>query len=214
MQITILTLFPQILKNFLDSSITGKAQKKGLVEFAYIDIRKFAKDRYKSVDNKPYGGGIGMLMRVDILYEAIQSAKNQFSTKNPYIVLTDPRGKIFSQDIARDYSRLKHLILICGHYEGVDERINKFIHAKISLGKFILTGGEIPVLAIADAVTRLVPGVLPEQATTDESFSQGTELEYPQYTYPPEFQGLKVPEVLLSGNHKKIKEWKDKMKNG
>lgn len=210
MTVTILTLFPELFSPVLSSSILGRAQNKKLLEIRLINIRDFATDKHQSVDDRPYGGGAGMLLRVDILYNAIQAARIRKYGKSEKIILTDPAGKIFNQAAACRYSHLAHLIIIAGHYEGFDARINNFVDEKISIGKYVLTGGEIPAMAIVDAVARLTPRVLAKtQAITDESFTKPGQKEYPQYTRPEVFKGLKVPPVLLSGNHKEIEKWKE-----
>lgn len=221
MLITILTLFPEIFPPVFNSSITGRAQKKRLVTIRYINIRDFATDKRKSVDDRPYGGGPGMIMRVDVLDRAITNAKIQPKADQPQaekiknekskqkIVLLDPKGKIFNQSIARRYSKLEHLMLVCGHYEGVDARISGYIDEAVSLGRYIVTGGEIPAMMVADSVIRLINGVLAKrEAVRDESFSLKDNLEPPQYTRPPVYKNEKVPSVLLSGNHTAILAWK------
>ena len=206
MVISILTLFPEVLHPILNASITGRAQKKEKVVIRLIDIRKFSADKHKTVDDKPFGGGVGMLLKINVLYKALQSTR---TGKNEKIILLDPTGNIFSQKKARELTSIDHLILICGHYEGVDARINYFIDEKISIGKYILTGGEIPSLVITDAITRLIPGVLKNtQAVLEESYSLKKTIEPPQYTRPADFMGYKVPGVLLSGDPKKIEKWK------
>ena len=208
MKISVITLFPDMISSFIKESIIKRAVDKGLVEIELINLRDFAKDKYKSVDDKPYGGGAGMILRVDILKDAIT-----FVTKNKKdktrIILTSAKGKTYSQKKANDYSKLDHLVIIAGHYEGTDERILNYVDEEISIGDFILTGGEVVSAAIIDSIVRLIPEVLKkEDATKEESFSNEYPLEYPQYTKPAEFEGNKVPEVLLSGDHKKIKEWR------
>lgn len=208
MKISVITLFPDMISSFIKESIIKRAIDKGLVDIKLINLRDFAKDKYKSVDDKPYGGGVGMILRVDVLKDAID-----FATKNKVgktkIILTSAKGKTYSQKKARDYSKLEHLVIIAGHYEGTDERVLNYIDEEISIGDFILTGGEIVASAIIDSIVRLIPEVLKkEEATQEESFSKEYPLEYPQYTKPAEFEGNKVPEVLQSGDHKKIKEWK------
>lgn len=189
-------------------SIINRAKEKGLVEINFVDIRDFGIGRHKTVDDKPYGGGIGMILKVDVLHKALeQTLDKRLSKKEQKVVLLSATGETYNQKIARDFSTLSHLIVICGHYEGVDERIQKFVDQEISIGNFVLTGGEIPAMAIVDSVTRLLKNVLKKGATESESFS-GSLLEYPQYTRPESFGKLKVPKVLLSGNHKKIAEWK------
>lgn len=218
MKIDILTLFPEMFIGPFDHSIIKRASDKGLVEIAIYNLRDWATDKHRSVDDKPYGGGKGMMLRVDVIDRAIQKIKNQ---KSKTILLT-PQGKIFNQRIARKLAKEKNIILICGHYEGFDERVRSLADEEISIGKYILTGGELPAMVITDTIARLIPGVLPEGVTNEETFSmrqatndkqQGKEIEYPQYTFPREYKGMKVPEVLLSGNHAQIKKWKiDKTK--
>ncbi len=208
MKITILTLFPQMLKGPFDFSIIKRAIEDCKIQINLVDIREFGEGKHKVVDDKPYGGGIGMVLKVDVLEKAIRSALDQKLNKDEQkVTLTSASGKTYNQKKAQEYSNLKHLIIICGHYEGVDERVMEFVDEEISIGDFILTGGEIPAMLITDSVARLVTGVLKEGATRLESFSDET-LEHPQYTRPENFKGLKVPEVLLSGNHGKIEEWK------
>ncbi|KKS98398.1 MAG: tRNA (guanine-N(1)-)-methyltransferase, tRNA (guanine37-N1)-methyltransferase [Candidatus Gottesmanbacteria bacterium GW2011_GWA2_43_14] len=213
MLITILTLFPEILKPYLSSSIIGKAQKKEQVAVKLVNIRDYAKDSHKTVDNRPYGGGAGMLLRVDIVHKAIidnrLSQSGGKASPNEKIILTDPAGKIYNQAKARRFSRLDHLMIVAGHYEGIDERIKSFTDETVSIGRFILTGGELPSLAIADSVIRLIPGVLKKaEAVRDESYSKKGLTESPQFTRPREYLGLKVPEVLTRGNHSELDDWK------
>ena len=208
MKISIITLFPNMISGFIKESIIKRAIDKKLVEIELINLRDFAQDKYKSVDDKPYGGGAGMILRVDVLKDAISFALRNKQNKTK-IILTSAKGKTYSQKKAIEYSKLKHLILVAGHYEGHDERIVNYIDEEISLGDFILTGGEIVAASIIDSVVRLIPEVLKKsEAIIEESFSKTYPLEYPQYTKPFEFDGKKVPQILLSGNHKKIKEWR------
>ncbi len=245
MQISILTLFPQMIASFFNESIIKKAQERGLVKINLINLRDFAYDRRGSVDDRVYGGGKGMIIRVDVIKKAleklkIKSQKLKITIKNSKfkekIILTSPRGKTFKQKTAREYAKLDRLVIICGHYEGIDERVKNFINEEISLGDFVMTGGEIAAMAIADAVVRLIPGVLEKEVVKEESFSEyeidylisilgenrilkklkkkGVKkiklLEYPQYTRPENFKGLRVPKILLSGNHKEIQKWRIK----
>ena len=208
MKISIITLFPKMISGFFEESIVKRAMTKKLVEIEIINLRDFAIDDYGTVDDRPYGGGVGMILRVDVIHKAISKIKNRKSK----IVLTSPKGKVFDQKKAQEYSKLDHLIIISGHYEDVDARVQDFVDEEISMGDFILTGGEIPASAIVDSVVRLIPGVLKkEQATISESFNINGKkiLEYPQYTRPEEFKGLKVPKVLMSGDHKKIEKWRE-----
>lgn len=203
MKIDILTLFPEMFVP-LKTSIIGRATKAGLLEINVIDIRDFSKDKHKKCDDAPFGGGAGMVMTPEPIFDAIQSVK----TNNSFVILTSPRGQTFNQKMCVELSSKDHLIFVCGHYEGVDERIVELcVDKEISIGDFVLTGGEIPAMAMVDAISRYVPEVLNASSLSEESFSSGL-LEYPQYTRPAEFKGLKVPEVLLSGNHKKIAKWR------
>lgn len=208
MTISILTLFPEMFSGPLDYSIVKRAKEKGIMTINFVNIRDFSTDTYKSVDDHPYGGGVGMILRVDVIDRALRALRGKK-------VLLDPRGDTFTQKKAREYAKLDHLILICGHYEGVDERIKTLVDESISIGDYVLTGGELPAMVITDSVVRLLPGVLKEGVTQSESFSpslithhSSLPLEYPQYTRPEEYQGMRVPDVLLSGNHKKIEEWR------
>lgn len=212
MKITILTLFPEMFSGPFDHSIVNRAKEKGLIELNFVNIRNFGIGNHNMVDDRPFGGGTGMVLRVDVIDKAIQAVRDSSLGKDEeQCVLLDARGETYSQKIAKNFSALKHLILLCGHYEGVDERIRSLVDATVSIGDFILTGGEIPAMLIVDSVSRLVAGVLKEDATTFESFSthEGQALlEYPQYTQPREYNGMSVPDVLVGGNHKKIEEWK------
>ena len=201
MRIDILTLFPELFPGPLGGSIVGRAVKQDLVEINAVNIRNFAKDARQTVDERPYGGGPGMLMVPDVLTEAIESVRKPGSL----VVLTSPRGEVFNQKIATEFSRLDHLVLVAGHYEGVDQRvIDLAIDREISLGDFVMSSGNIAAMAIADAVIRLMPGVLgDDESSVEESHSMGL-LEYPQYTRPAEFRGHRVPEVLMSGDHGRI----------
>ena len=196
-----------MISGFFEESIVNRAIEKKLAEIEIINLRDFAVDDYGTVDDRPYGGGAGMVLRVDVIYKALQKIKTQSSK----VVITSPKGKQFDQKKSQEYSKLNHLIIIAGHYEDVDARVLDFVDEEISMGDFILTGGEIPASAIVDSVVRLIPGVLKkDQATKNESFNiDGKKiLEYPQYTRPEEFMGKKVPEILLKGDHKKIEKWR------
>ncbi|KKQ23714.1 MAG: tRNA (guanine-N(1)-)-methyltransferase [Candidatus Roizmanbacteria bacterium GW2011_GWC2_37_13] len=213
MKISIITLFPKMISGFFEESIIKRAVEKKLVEIKVVNLRDFAIDDYGTVDDRPYGGGVGMVIRVDVVYKAIQNLKSKIS--NPKvktkILLTSPRGRLFNQRKAEEYSKIDQLIIIAGHYEGVDERVNEFIDEEVSIGDYVLTGGEIPAAAIVDSVVRLLPGVLKkDEAIKQESFNiKGKKLlEYPQYTRPEEFKGIKVPKVLMGGNHKEIEKWR------
>ncbi len=207
MKITILTLFPEMLAGPFDHSIIKRAREDGKLTIEYVHIRDFGIGTHKMADDKPYGGGVGMVLRADVVIPAIQKSKCS-SACNEKIFLMDAGGEKFTQKIAQDLSILDHLILICGHYEGVDERVVEYIDGKISIGDYILTGGELPAMVITDAVCRLIPGILgKDDSSKEESFSEGL-LEYPHYTRPEIFDEKKVPEILLSGNHSKINEWR------
>lgn len=212
MKITILTLFPEMFSGPLSLSILKHAQEKQIVQIVIRDIREFGIGRHKQVDDTPYGGGIGMVMRVDVLHAAIMSVRENLLPGEQKIILMSAKGTTFTQTKAKSFTKLRHLIIICGHYEGVDERIATFIDEEISVGDFVLTGGEIPAMLITDCVTRLLPNVLKEGVTDHESFSlgEGDEryLEYPQFTNPRSYEGHDVPDILLSGDHKKIAAWR------
>lgn len=206
MKISILTLFPEMFAGPFDYSIINNAKKKKKVEIEFVNIRDFGIGKHKVVDDKPYGGGHGMILRVDVLDASISKTKgsNKIGQK---VILLSPHGKTFNQKKAIEFSKLEHLILVCGHYEGIDERAKKFIDEELSIGDFIVTGGEIPAMLVTDSVVRLIGDVLKEGVTDSESFS--SLLEYPQYTKPNTYKNLSVPPILLTGNHKKIKEWRD-----
>jgi tRNA (guanine37-N1)-methyltransferase len=210
MKIIIATLFPEMFVGPFDHSIIKRAQEKGSVSIDFVQIRDFALDNHKSVDDRPFGGGQGMVMKVDVVDRALQHCREMCMKANltPYTILLDPRGTPFVQATAKDLASKDCLVLLCGHYEGVDERIRSLVDTTISIGDYVVTGGELPAMMISDAVVRLLPQVLkPELATQDESFTTNL-LEYPQYTRPPEYKGMKVPPILLSGNHKDIQKWK------
>lgn len=207
MKISVITLFPEMFTSPFNESIIKRAIEKKLIELEFIDIRDFGVGKHKLVDDTPYGGGKGMVLRVDVLHKAIEKVKiKKYSQSQQKVVLLTAHGKTFNQKRAKSFSKLKHLILVCGHYEGFDERIKKYIDQEISIGDFVLTGGEIPAMLIIDSVARLVKGVLSKGSSENESFS--LLLEYPQYTKPQEYNGAKVPEILLLGNHPKINEWR------
>jgi tRNA (guanine37-N1)-methyltransferase len=205
MKISVITLFPQMFKSPFDSSIIKRAIEDKLIELDFVNLRDFGIGKHQLVDDTPYGGGKGMLLRVDVLHNAILKTKNA-KYKNEKVFLLSAHGKTFDQTLARNLATLDHLILICGHYEGFDERVKKYIDGEISVGDFVLTGGEIPAMLIIDSVSRLVNGVLADGSAEKESFSPF--LEHPQYTKPQEYEGQKVPDVLLSGNHPKIDEYR------
>lgn len=203
MKIDILTLFPESFAPFKES-IISRAQKSGIIEINVLNIRDFTKDKHKKCDDTPFGGGAGMLMSVQPVYDAVKSVL----TDKSKVIYPSPSGRVFNSQVSRELAQNEHLIFICGHYEGIDQRLIELFDAdEISIGDYVLTGGEIPTMAIVDSLLRFVPGVLKEASLDEESFSNGL-LEYPQYTRPQVFEGLAVPEVLLSGNHQEIAKYR------
>lgn len=203
MRIDILTLFPDAF-SYLNSSIIKRAKEQSLLEINIIDIREFSKDKHKKCDDYPFGGGAGMLMAVQPVFDAVKSVQDEKAK----IILPSPSGKVFNGNIVKELAKEEHLIFICGHYEGIDQRvIDIFNPLEISVGDYVLTGGELPAMVIVDAVSRYVDGVINKESLEEESFSSGM-LEYPQYTRPADFMGYKVPEVLLSGNHGEVEKWR------
>lgn len=204
MKISILTLFPEMFSS-LNSSIIGRAVKGGKAEIEIIDIRDYTLDKHNKCDDTPFGGGAGMVMMAQPIASAIEAVDKDHLAHRVYL---SPKGRTFNQKIVLEYAKYEHILLLCGHYEGIDQRvIDLYIDEELSIGDFVLTGGEIPAMAVVDAVLRYAPGVINEQSLEQESFSTNL-LEYPQYTKPQVFNGLKVPDVLLSGNHQKIDEWR------
>jgi len=211
MIIDILTLFPGAYLGFLDQSLILRAQKNKIVKINVIDLRKYTKDKHRTVDDRPYGGGPGMVMRVDIVDRALKNLKSKVKSKKLKVILLTPQGKTFHQKMAQRLSKFDHLILICGHFEGFDERIRKLVDMEISVGDFVLTGGELASQVVCDAVVTLNSGVVgKEESLKEESFSNSL-LEYPQYTRPEIYQKMAVPKILLSGNHAQIQKWRQKM---
>ena len=206
MKFDVLTLFPEMFDT-LNQSIIGKAKEKELIDINLINIRDFSKDKHKKVDDTPYGGGAGMVIKPDVVYDAYKSIEN----KDAKVIYMSPQGKILNQKKVEDLSKQKHLIILCGHYEGIDQRVlDKIVDEEISIGDYVLTGGEIPAMVLIDSISRYVEGVISQESIEEESFSNGL-LEYPQYTRPEVFEGKKVPEILLSGHHENIEKWrKDK----
>ena len=204
MKIDILTLFPEMFDGFKNESIIKRAIDNEKVKIDTCNFRDFAKNKHKKVDDTPYGGGAGMVMRPDVVYDAYKSVE----TKSAKTIYLTPQGKKLDQKIVEDLSKYKHIILLCGHYEGIDQRIlDKIVDEEISIGDYVLTGGEIPAMVLIDSVSRYVEGVLKEDSVKEESFSNGL-LEYPQYTRPQNFRGMIVPDVLLSGNHQEVDKWR------
>lgn len=206
MQIDIITLFPDFFDSPLEISIIKRAKEKGIVSIVIHNLRDYATDKHKTADDRPYGGGAGMVLKPELIFKAVGKIQSSPDTK---IILTSPSGELFSQKKALDLSNVKQLIIICGHYEGVDERVRQYLATdEISIGNYVLSGGEIPALVIIDGVIRLIPGVLGNnESIINESFMNDL-LDYPNYTRPYDFRGWKVPDVLLSGNHKEIEKWR------
>lgn len=206
MRFDVLTLFPEMFEP-MKRSILGRASQQELLTFHFINFRDYSTDRLKHVDDTPYGGGAGMVLKAQPIYDAYEAIVKDLEEK-PKVIYLSPRGKLFNQAMARELSKEKHLILLCGHYEGVDQRvIDEIVDEEISIGDYVLTGGELPAMVVMDAISRNLAGVLKEESVQEESFSDGL-LEYPQYTRPEEFRGRKVPDVLLSGHHAKIEKWR------
>lgn len=203
MNFDVLTLFPEMFEA-LNSSIIGRAKEKELININLINIRDFSKDKHKKVDDTPYGGGAGMVMKADVVYDAYKSIKD----KKAKVIYMSPQGKKLNQQKVEELAKEDNLIILCGHYEGIDQRvIDKIVDEEISIGDYVLTGGEIPAMVLIDAVARYNSGVIAEESIKEESFTNGL-LEYPQYTRPEVFEGVKVPEVLLSGHHENIEKWR------
>ncbi len=211
MRIDILTLFPEMFEGVLNQSIIGRAQKSGLITLNYINIRDFANNKHNRVDDYPYGGGLGMVMQAQPIFDAYNHICGEVEEK-PYTIYMSPQGETFRQSKAKSLAKKEHMVILCGHYEGVDQRIlDEIVDAEISIGDYVLTGGEIAAMAVVDAVARLIPGVLSsDECFLEESHYNGL-LEYPQYTRPAVWNGVEVPAVLQSGNHKLIAEWKREM---
>ena len=203
MKIDILTLFPEMFDGFINSSIIKRARNDNKVDINVHNIRDYSTSKNKQVDDYPYGGGAGMVLMCEPIFNAIDSLK----TNNSYVIMLTPSGTTFKQDIAKELSNYKHLILLCGHYEGFDERIKTIIDLELSIGDYILTGGEVPAMIVTDAITRLIPGVINNESLDSESFNNNL-LDYPTYTKPYEFRGLKVPDVLVSGHHENIRKYR------
>lgn len=205
MKFDVLTLFPEMFEP-VKQSIIGRAIENKLIDINLINIRDFSKEKHKKVDDTPYGGGAGMVIMPDVVYDAYKSLNDE----NAKVIYLSPQGKVLNQKMVEDLSKQEHLILLCGHYEGIDQRVlDKIVDEEVSIGDYVLTGGEIPAMVLMDSVCRYVEGVLKKDSISEESFSQGL-LEYPQYTRPEVFMGEKVPEVLLSGHHENIRKWRRK----
>ena len=204
MKIDVLTLFPEMFAGPLDVSMVARARKSGLLDLQIRNLRDWTHDRHKTVDDRPFGGGPGMVLKPEPIFEAVET----MASEKTRVLMMTPAGRPFTQAIARELAQQKHLLFLCGSYEGFDERIRTLAHDELSIGDYVLTNGGLPTMVVIDAVVRLIPGVLgDDESAHDESFSQG-ELEYPHYTRPAEFRGMKVPEVLMSGNHAEIEKWR------
>ncbi|MDO8486928.1 MAG: tRNA (guanosine(37)-N1)-methyltransferase TrmD [Candidatus Curtissbacteria bacterium] len=205
MNFYIITLFPEAFDSIFASSILKRAQETKKITIKFINPRNFARNKYKTVDDKPYGGGAGMVMKVDTILDALESI-----SPKPHTILLSAGGKRYNQKMALKLSKKKGLAIICGHYEGTDARVEKYVNETVSIGDYVLTGGEIPAAVVVDSVVRLIPGVINKASLETESFSKEGFIEYPQYTRPEDFRGQKVPKILLSGNHKGIENWRQK----
>lgn len=215
MKIDILTIFPEMFKGPMTCSLMNRAVQNKILDINYIDIRSFTKDKHKKVDDRPFGGGPGMLMQVEPIYLSLKSVgvrkknrlyKNPY--KKPYVIYMSPQGNLLNTKKVKTLSKYEHLVLLCGHYEGVDERVLNWVDEEISIGDYVLTGGEIPAMVLIDSVARMLPGVVQDKSSVEQdSFYDGM-LDYPQYTRPAKFKNFKVPEVLLSGNHLEIEKWR------
>ena len=204
MKFDVLTLFPEMFTP-VKESILGRAQEKELIDINLINIRDFSKDKHKKVDDTPYGGGAGMVIRPDVVLDSYNSIKEK---KNAKVIYMSPQGKVLNQQVVENLSKEQHLIILCGHYEGIDQRaIDKIVDEEISIGNYVLTGGEIPAMVLIDSVSRYIDGIINKESIEEESFSNGL-LEYPQYTRPELFENKKVPDVLISGHHKNIEDWR------
>ena len=210
MRIDIITLFPEFFESFVKHSIVGRAVKNNKLEIVTHNLRDYADDKYKSVDDHPYGGGPGMVLRFDVLLKALKNvkAKSKIQNNKSKTILLTPQGQVYKQKMVQELTKETNLILICGHYEGFDERIREYVDIEISVGDYVLTGGEIPAMVIVDSVVRLLPGVLGDDASSHDESHTDCLLEYPQYTRPEEYEGEKVPEILMNGNHAAIDKWR------
>ncbi|MDR2426400.1 MAG: tRNA (guanosine(37)-N1)-methyltransferase TrmD [Endomicrobium sp.] len=217
MKIDVLTIFPAMFEGPLTESLIGKARQKEILKINMIDIRSFSKDKHGKVDDKSFGGGAGMIMKLEPVYDAIKSTgvkKKNKDYKNfynkPYVIYMSPQGRTLNCNIVKELSKFKHLVILCGHYEGIDERIMNFVDDEISIGDYVLTGGELPAMVLIDCMARMVSGVIKEKSSVENDSFYNNLLDYPHYTRPSVFKGIKVPEILLSGNHKKIEQWRKK----
>lgn len=209
MRFHIMTLFPEIFNSYMNESIMKRAVEKGIIEVNIYNIRDFSNSKHKKVDDYPFGGGAGMVMTPQPIYDTYRHIVEKFDINNPRVIYLTPKGKVHNQSIASEMSIFEDIILLCGHYEGIDQRIiDSIVTDEISIGDYVLTGGELPALILIDSISRLIPGVLSQNESFEEESFKDNLLEYPHYTRPREFMGMEVPEVLLSGNHKKIDGWR------
>lgn len=208
MRIDIMTLFPEMCERVLSESIIGRSREGGLVEINCVNIRDYSKDKHRRVDDATYGGGLGMLMQVDPIYDCFCDLEEKIGSR-PHLIYMSPQGKTLTQERVKELSQMENIAILCGHYEGVDERvIEEIVDEEISIGDYVLTGGELPALVLADSISRMLPGVLAEDAAFEEESHYNSLLEYPQYTRPYEWHGKKVPDVLISGHHANINKWR------
>lgn len=203
MKIDILSIFPEMFDGFLNTSIIKRARENGYVDIKVHNFRDYSLDKHGRVDDYPYGGGAGMVLMCEPIFRCVEAIR----TSESFVIMMSPSGNVFKQEVAIDLSKRKHLIILCGHYEGFDERIKSIVDMELSIGDYVLTGGEVPAMAVSDAITRLIPGVISSESLESESFNDGL-LDYPNYTRPEEFRGMRVPEVLLSGHHKNIEKYR------
>lgn len=203
-KIDILTIFPEMFDDFLNTSIIKRAREEDKVEINVINFRDYSTDKHKKVDDYPYGGGAGMVLMCQPIFDAVDNLRDN----DTLVVMLSPSGEVFKQEKAVELSKMKHIILLCGHYEGFDERIKSIVDMELSIGDYVLTGGELPAMVITDAITRLIPGVITMESLDSESFNDGL-LDYPNYTKPADFRGMKVPDVLLSGHHGNIAKYRE-----
>lgn len=207
MRFDIVTIFPEIFNSYFNESILKRAQQNKKITIKVHDLRTYTSDKHRTVDDRPYGGGPGMVLKVEPIYKCLKKIRK----KNSRVLLMSAKGKILKQKKLQQLTKEKQVIIICGHYEGIDERVMKFVDEEVSIGGYVLTGGELPAMIMVDGIARLLPGVLgKDESSKEESYSDKKRKEYPQYTRPEAFKGLKVPKILLSGNHQKIQEWRDK----
>ncbi|MDD5595021.1 MAG: tRNA (guanosine(37)-N1)-methyltransferase TrmD [Candidatus Omnitrophica bacterium] len=211
MRIDIITIFPKMFEPVLNESIIKRAQAKSKVKICIHDLRNFTLNKHRKVDDRPFGGGSGMVLTAEPIFRVVEKIQSETTRQKPHVILLCPQGKRLTQKIAKSFLKHKHLILICGHYEGIDERVREYlVDEEVSIGDYVLTGGELPAMVLVDCLTRLVPGVLGDKNSLNFESFEGNLLEYPQYTRPAKFRNLAVPKVLLSGDHKKIEIWRKK----